>query len=166
MLTTIQLIELAKQRLSVRHSIPLPMTDYRLGKLLDLNQPTVSRWRTGKSLIDISAAPVFADACELPLEFVLVSLQHERAADERVKKALERIGEAFYKGAAAALAGVILSAGTGANSAGNTANSGSADLSPILLMRTRKVRKNKPQTRVPTGKRHRMSALHGHEART
>lgn len=109
--TTLQLIDLAKKRLALRHSVPLPMTDYRLAKLMDIKPNTVSNWRTGKSRIGTEFAANFASACELPKEYVYACIEHERAKDPGVLKILEGIAAAF-RGKAAAWTMAILAAGT------------------------------------------------------
>lgn len=104
--TTHELIELAKQRLSLAHNLPLPMTDYRLGKLLKIKQATISNWRTGKTGIGSEFAQIFASACELSPEYIYACIQHERAKNAQERSILERIASQF-RGAAA----VIVAAG-------------------------------------------------------
>lgn len=157
MLTTIQLLELAKQCLAARHGLSLPMSDYRLGKLLDLNQSTISHWRTGTSLIDFRYAAMFADAADLPIEYVLASLHHERTTDERVKGALERIAEKFRKVAIASTASVILSLGVGANTLENKAFS--ADLEPTRYALCASGKRRRRRKKTPAGTRPRTRAL-------
>ena len=105
--TTLDLIELAKQRLALRHGLPLPMTDYRLGKLMNIKQGTLSAWRTGVRHIGTEFAERFADACELPAEYVYACVQAERA-DPAERPILESIAAAFRGNVAAiAAAGMV-----------------------------------------------------------
>lgn len=110
--TTHDLIELAKQRLALRHGLTLPMTDYRLAKLMGLRQQTVSGWRTGKSGIGTEFAAQFAEACELSPEYVYACVQMERA-EPAERPILERIADAF-RGRAAALTAALALAFFGA----------------------------------------------------
>jgi hypothetical protein len=102
--TTAQLLELAKQRLSLAHNLPLPMTDYRLSKLLGVSTQVVSGWRTGTRGIGAEFAQKFADACELPSEYIYACIQHERAKNEQERSILERIAKQFRNVAAAIVA--------------------------------------------------------------
>jgi transcriptional regulator with XRE-family HTH domain len=81
--TSLQLIDLAKQHLSLAHNLPLPMTDYRVAKLLGINPNTLSNWRTGKNHIGSEFAQKFALACDLPEAYVFACIEHERAQAAR-----------------------------------------------------------------------------------
>jgi transcriptional regulator with XRE-family HTH domain len=71
------------------------MTDYRLAKLLELRTQTISQWRAGKTGIGAQFAQKFADACELPTEYVYACIELERAKDPAVGKILANIAEVF-----------------------------------------------------------------------
>lgn len=105
--TSHELIELAKQRLAIRHHLTPPMTDYRLAKLMDIRHPTLSAWRTGVRVIGTEFVRKFADACELPEEYVYACIEHERSQSEDVKRVLVRIAEHFYGAAAGAGAAIL-----------------------------------------------------------
>lgn len=133
--TTAQLIDLAKQRLAVRHRLPLPMSDYRLGKLLNIKQQTVSRWSTGKGGIGTEFAQTFAEACELPEAYVYACIEHERAKEPSVLRILEGIADAA-RHHAAAIVMAILAAGSLFAFPGNQAVAASSDSSAIYIMRS------------------------------
>lgn len=95
MLTSIQLIELAKAHLAVRHLLTLPMSDYRLAQLLDIPDRTVSNWRVGRSHIGTKFAKRFADATGLAEEYVYACIEHERADTEDARSILEKIAEHY-----------------------------------------------------------------------
>lgn len=104
--TSLELLELAKQRLALKNGLTLPMSDYRLGKLMGLNQSTVSAWRTGVRGIGTEFAAQFADACELPAPYVYACIEHERAKNDGERSILESIAQAF-RGKAAAVAAIL-----------------------------------------------------------
>lgn len=114
--TSLHLIELAKQRLAAKHGLELPMSDYRLGKLLGIRQTTISSWRVGRSHIGTEFAVKIADACELSPEYVYACVQRERADTPDEISLLERIAAAFKETKAAnwLIGGVVamLAAGT------------------------------------------------------
>jgi hypothetical protein len=120
--TTPQLIELAKQRLAAKHGLQLPMTDYRLAKLMGLSTQVVSAWKTGARGIGTVFARKFADACDLSPEYVYACIQAERTDNPEEISLLEHIAEAF-KGKAAALAMMaIMATGMSFAPAGNQAS--------------------------------------------
>ena len=102
--TTEQLLDLAKQRLALAHNLPLPMTDYRLGKIMGIGTSTMSAWRTGVRGIGSEFAQKFAEACELPAEYIYACIQHERAKNAQERSILERIAKQFRNVAAAIVA--------------------------------------------------------------
>jgi hypothetical protein len=99
-----ELIELAKQRLALKNNLPLPMTDYRLAKLMNIRQATISGWRTGVRGIGTEFAAQFAAVCELPEAYVFACIEHEREKNPSVLRILEAIAKTFSAGRAAALA--------------------------------------------------------------
>jgi hypothetical protein len=106
--TSLQLIELAKQRLAAKHGLELPMSDYRLGKLMGIRQTTISSWRVGRSHIGTEFAVRVADACELPPEYVYACVQRERADTPDEISLLERIAAAFKGTKAASLVPAVI----------------------------------------------------------
>lgn len=106
--TTLELIDLAKERLAIDHALTLPMSDYRLAQLLDLDQRTVSNWRQGRSHIGAQFAPRFSDATGLPVEYVFACIEHERADSDEARSVLERIARRFAE--ASTTASVLLAA--------------------------------------------------------
>jgi hypothetical protein len=130
--TSHQLIELAKQRLALRNGIDLPMTDYRLSKLTGIAQATISNWRVGRSRIDNQFASVFADACELPPEYVLACIEHERTGDPKLRAIYESIADKFKAGA---LVAAILAAGMGGVCPEKAAFSADHNADPLCIMR-------------------------------
>lgn len=120
---THELIELAKQRLALKHGLDLPMTDYRLAKLMNLKQSTVSAWRVGKSHIGTEFAAQFAEVCELPGAYVYACVKHERAKNDGERSILEAIADAF-RGKAAAIAAILA-----VTMLGNAGISGTSDAS-------------------------------------
>jgi ABC-type phosphate/phosphonate transport system permease subunit len=115
--TTLQLMDLAKERLALAHNLPLPMTDYRLAKLMSFNERTVSNWRTGKSHISGEFAHKFALACELPEAYVYACIELERTSNESVRHILEAIANAFTAKAGAAMVAAMLLFGGAPNQA-------------------------------------------------
>lgn len=106
MLTTHELIDLAKQQLAIRYLLTLPMSDYRLAQLLDVQQTTMSNWRTGKTRISVEYIDRFARACDLREEYVLACLEAERAKSPMVRSIYERIAERFRPAVNSAVLGV------------------------------------------------------------
>ena len=152
--TTLELIELAKQRLALRHALSLPMTDYRFGKLLKLRQGTVSNWRTGKTTIDKGYADMFADACELPAEYVMACIEHERTDDPKIRRIYENIADRFKAGCvvAAILAAGMAFAPSPAQALASVSKDSAAD--PLCIMRrSRRTKK----TKAPTQKKRQFS---------
>lgn len=105
--TTHELIDLAKQRLALAHSLRAPLTDYRLAKLLGVSTQVVSGWQRGKRTIGSEFAQKFADACELPTEYVYACIEHERAKDPTVSKILANIAEVFKNKVGKAAAAIL-----------------------------------------------------------
>lgn len=138
--TTIELLDLAKQRLALRHALPLPMTDYRLGKLLGVQQGTLSAWRRGKSRIDSRFASVFADACELPPEYVLACVEREGADDPKLQQIYESIAARFKAGV---LVAAILTAGVGALLPQKSAFAAELNPEPAMYYANKKRRRRK-----------------------
>lgn len=125
--TTAQLIELAKQRLASKHGLPLPMTDYRLAKLLNVSTQVVSGWQNGSRTIGAKFVRKFADACDLPPEYVYACTQAERADTADEVSLLERIAEAFKSKAAAWIVAAMVTAGMVFAPAGNQAHARVSD---------------------------------------
>jgi len=144
--TTIELIDLAKRRLSLAHNLPLPMSDYRLGKLMDIRQGTVSNWRTGKTGIGTEFAQKFAQACDLPEAYVYACIEHERTKEPSVLKILEHIAE-MARGKAAAIVpfavAAILAASFFSDSPENQAVFADAGAPIIFIMRNLAVARNR-----------------------
>ena len=109
--TSIELMELAKQRLALKHDLTLPVTDYRLGKLMGIRQATLSSWRSGRTHIGTEFVRKFADACELPEAYVYACVQSERESNPEVKSVLANIAKQYAPRVAGALGAVILSSG-------------------------------------------------------
>jgi len=105
--TSLQLIDLAKQRLALKHDLTLPVTDYRCAKLMGIHVATFSSWITGRTAIGTKFVRKFADACELPEAYVYACIEHERATPE-MKGVLEKIAEVFSKQSAAAILAVMV----------------------------------------------------------
>ena len=132
--TTQQLLDLAKQRLAVKHGISGDVSDYRLAKLLGLGQATVSSWRIGRSVISTDYLQLISEACELAPEYVYACIEHDREENPHVQKVLQRIAKAF-KGKAAATAGsVIVSLGLVGTPRANAENSSLLRTSPAHEM--------------------------------
>lgn len=128
--TTTQLIELAKQCLALKHGLTLPMSDYRLGKLLGIKQSTVSNWRVGRSHIGTEFAALFADACGLSPEYVYACIQRERADTPEEISLLERIAAAFKESKAAGwIVAAMMAAGMSFAPAGNQAHASALNFS-------------------------------------
>lgn len=108
--TSLQLIDLAKQRLALKNDLTLPMTDYRLAKLMEIRPQTLSQWRTGRTTIGTEFVRKFSEACELSEAYVYACIEHDRAPAE-VRGVLEQIAAAFA-GKAASLVMAIVAAGT------------------------------------------------------
>lgn len=149
--TSIELIELAKQRLALRHSLSLPITDYRLGKLTGIAHNTLSNWRRGKSRIDRMFASVFADACELPAAYVLACIERESAGDPALQKIYEDIADRFRAGVMVA---AILAAGTGASFPAKQAFAVGTEALPAIDYAPRRRRRIPRGTTVQASRRH------------
>lgn len=76
-ITTIELLEALKHRFADESG--RPATDYRVGKILQVSDSTVPVWRSGRSFIGDEMAIKIAEILELDVQFVLASLQAERA---------------------------------------------------------------------------------------
>jgi plasmid maintenance system antidote protein VapI len=126
--TTVQLLDLAKQRLAAKHGLELPMSDYRLGKLLNIKQTTISSWRTGRVHIGTEFASRFADACDLSPEYVYACVQRERADTPEEISLLQRIAAAFKETKAAALVLAMVAAGMSLAPAGNQAHASASSI--------------------------------------
>lgn len=100
--TTHGLLDLAKEQIAVRQLQTLPMSDYRLAKLMGISESTMSNWRTGRSRIGTEYAKRFADATGLPVEYIYACIEHERAQSPEVKSILESIAQHFVSGSTAA----------------------------------------------------------------
>lgn len=137
--TTVELLDLAKQRLALKHGLTLPMSDYRLGKLLNLKQATVSAWRTRSRTIGTEFVTTFADACDLSPEYVYACVQRERADNEIEISLLERIAAAFKETKAAnwVIGGVVamMAAGTFLASPENAGFASAFAFTPVCIMR-------------------------------
>jgi hypothetical protein len=107
-------LDLAKKRLAAKHDLELPMSDYRLHKLLDVKQSTLSNWRIGKSHIAPEFADLFARVCEVPEEYVLACIEHERAKSKSVRSIYARIAAKFKPSTLIVLCAAILAVGAGA----------------------------------------------------
>lgn len=100
--TTLELLDVAKHQLAIEHGLTLPMSDYRLADLLDLDQRTVSNWRKGRSHIGAKFAPRFAEATGLAVEYVYACIEHERADSEEARSVLKKIAKRFAEHGTAA----------------------------------------------------------------
>lgn len=138
--TSAQLIELAKQRLALKHGLPLPMTDYRFQKLTGFRQQTISRWTSGKGGISSEFSARFAELTELPEAYVFACLEHERAEDPGVQRILETIAKKFRGRAAAAAGAAILAAGMSFAPLGNQAVASDLEGAGLYIMRSRRRR--------------------------
>ena len=135
--TTQQLLDLAKQRLALKHGLTSPMTDYRLAKLLGLRQATVSSWRTGVRGIGTEFAARFAEACELPEAYVFACIELEREKDPTVQRILTTIAEAFRGKAAGWIATALVAGGMSIAPAGNQAHASGSDVTDLYIMRSK-----------------------------
>lgn len=143
--TTLELIELAKQQLAAKHGLDLPMSDYRLSKLMGIRQTTISSWRVGRSHIGTEFAVRFAEACDLPAEYVYACVQRERADNADEISLLERIAAAFKETKVAALVfAVMVAAGMSFAPAGNQAVAAVSADNTLPIMRPRRRRGRTP----------------------
>jgi transcriptional regulator with XRE-family HTH domain len=104
--TTLQLLELAKHQLALKHHLTLPMSDYRLADLLRIDERTVSNWRRGRAHIGAQFAPRFADATGLAVEYIYACIEHERASSPEARAILKTIAKRF--GSAGTAASILL----------------------------------------------------------
>lgn len=141
--TSRELIELAKQRLALDHHLTLPMTDYRLGKLMHIRQQNISAWQTGARGIGTEFSAQFAEVCGLPEEYVYACIEHEREKNPAVLRVLESIADAFKGKAAAIVATALLLLG-GISTPDQTATAGtpSGVRTVCILCKKRKGRCN------------------------
>jgi len=102
MLTTVDLIDLAKRRTAARMGVA-SITDYRLAKVLGISPNMIATWRARKSHISSPLVPRFAEACELDAAYVFACVESERAKDPDVLALLYRIAEKFSTAAAVLL---------------------------------------------------------------
>lgn len=138
--TSLQLIDLAKQRLAEKHGRPLPMTDYRLAKLMELSQQVVAGWRSGSRTIGTKFARKFAEACDLDPAYVLACIEQERERDPTVRQIWTTIAEHFDGKAAAfammSIGAALLAAGMIHASPENLAAFPLLGWSELYIMRT------------------------------
>lgn len=87
-----------------RHRIP---SDVKLAKFLDLEQGRISLYRTGRRTLDPETCIAVAGALELPPEYVLASVQAERAKRSEHRRIWERLAELAKRSNAAALVGFV-----------------------------------------------------------
>lgn len=80
MLSTIELLDLARERQG-------GCSDYRLAKLLEVEQPTMSNYRTGRSFPKNPVAMRLAELCGLDPAEVLAWVNLERAGSEGEREA-------------------------------------------------------------------------------
>ena len=148
--TTHQLIDLAKQRLALAHNLPMPITDYRLAKLLDIRTATVSAWRTGIRGIGVEFAQKFAQACELPEAYVFACIEHERTKDAGVRHILETIAEAFQGKAAAVIMSALLLTGVSSLMPENKAFADSAGADGLRANCILRKKRRTPRSLLPS----------------
>lgn len=99
MLTTIDLIELAKKRQAALLNVG-KITDYRLAKIMGVAPNNFVSWRTGRTRISAEFVPRLADAAGLDAAYVFACVESERAKDPAVLHILYRIAEKFAASAA------------------------------------------------------------------
>lgn len=68
-------------------------TDYRLAKLMNTAQQTVSNWRHGRRVMSPEFAPRVAALLEWDAAYVMACVEHERAVKESAIDPLEQTGE-------------------------------------------------------------------------
>jgi DNA-binding transcriptional regulator YdaS (Cro superfamily) len=89
-----------------RHGIP---SDNKLAKHLGLPEPRISLIRTRTRKLDPAACIAVASALDVPAEYVLASVQAERAKRTEYRKIWERLAELAKSGAASLAAIAIMS---------------------------------------------------------
>ena len=99
MLTTIDLIDLAKTRTAARMGAE-KITDYRLAKELKIAPGNIVSWRARRSHISAEFVPRLAEAAALDPAYVFACVESERAKDPAVLQILYRIAEKFTASAA------------------------------------------------------------------
>ena len=91
--TTIQLLDLLRDKLG---------SDYRTGKVMDIDQSRVSKMRTGKGVFTDTQGLEVAKILGLKEEYVLLSLAAERADNGKIQKILISLADKFQPKAVAA----------------------------------------------------------------
>jgi transcriptional regulator with XRE-family HTH domain len=102
-------------------------SNYRLARLLDVPEKTVSRWNTGKHTPDDAMAQRLAELAGLDPGEVLASMAAERAGDEATRAAWRAIAERL----AATAAAVFFALGIGG---GPDAHAGQLDAGPVAVV--------------------------------
>lgn len=100
MLSTLELLDLAKQRQGIA-------SDYRLAQLLGVRQPTMTGYRKGRTRPDFSVCMRLGELCGLDPHKVVLWVQVDRAQTEIDRQIWREIGErlALTAGVASAFPG-------------------------------------------------------------
>ena len=135
----LELLNLAREKLG-------GVTYYRVGKLLGFTSAYTSALSHSRSLLSAEAAVRLAALCQLPAEYVVSCIEHERARREHADKpelagTWQRIAEHFGRPAASLLVVAIL-AGCGALFSGRDARASLAFFWPAAMVRTSNYRRS------------------------
>lgn len=102
--TTKQILALARARLASEG----PVTNYRLGKLLDIAESTISNWEKERAHMSPEYVHKFAVATGLCEEYIYACIEAERAKSPEIKRLLARIAAQYAPKLASILLAVFL----------------------------------------------------------